>query len=31
MPAANALPSTAAIFAGDQEISCSGFNKFNAK
>jgi len=31
VPAANALPSTAAIFAGDQEILCSGFNNFDAK
>ena len=31
VPAANVSPSTAAIFAGDKEIACSGFYKFYVK
>ena len=31
IPAANVSPSTAAIFAGVQEVACSGFYKFDVK
>jgi len=31
VPTANMSPSTAAIFAGVQEVACSGFYKFDVK